>query len=398
MKGDASRRASTLACAVLLLLCFVRVAGLLALGRSTVPTAVQLCLTAALFGVPLLYPFPRPRRVLARYRWPVLGFQAVLTWVPFAVFDARWQAGTGGLLAGLVLLSVPGWASWPAAGGLLAADVAVRAWITGLPPMPAWSGILWAIVSFADVAAVFFGTVRLARLVGEAQLAQGRAAWVAVARERLRAAAELRSAVGERLAGVADAVRVARQALPGDPGRARAQVATAGAVAREAVARARALTADAGRLSAVGPAGGLVPGRWRWAGYGAVVAGLSVLCATMPLRGLTLSDRGAHVALYEVASCAFAGLLAYGWSGLAGLAQELAGQREQLARMAAVRERLRVGRDVHDLLGLGLSAIALKTDLIGKLIGHDDARAAAELEERAVIRRRTRKCCRSRPP
>jgi two-component system sensor histidine kinase DesK len=48
--------------------------------------------------------------------------------------------------------------------------------------------------------------------------------------------------------------------------------------------------------------------------------------------------------------------------------------------MAAVRERLRVARDVHDLLGLGLSAIALKTDLIDKLIGRDDGRAAAELD------------------
>ena len=65
--------------------------------------------------------------------------------------------------------------------------------------------------------------------------------------------------------------------------------------------------------------------------------------------------------------------------------------------MAVVQERLRIARDVHDLLGLGLSAIALKTDLIGKLIGRDDARAAAEIGElgracaaaRADIRRVT---------
>jgi len=49
--------------------------------------------------------------------------------------------------------------------------------------------------------------------------------------------------------------------------------------------------------------------------------------------------------------------------------------------MAAVQERLRVARDVHDLLGLGLSAIALKTDLIGALIGRDNAQAAAEIGE-----------------
>jgi two-component system, NarL family, sensor histidine kinase DesK len=53
--------------------------------------------------------------------------------------------------------------------------------------------------------------------------------------------------------------------------------------------------------------------------------------------------------------------------------------------MAVLAERLRVARDVHDLLGLGLSAIALKADLIGRLIGRDDARAAAEIAEMGRI-------------
>jgi signal transduction histidine kinase len=53
--------------------------------------------------------------------------------------------------------------------------------------------------------------------------------------------------------------------------------------------------------------------------------------------------------------------------------------------MAAVRERLRVARDMHDLLGRGLSALALKADLIGKLIGRDDSRAAGEMGEMSRI-------------
>jgi two-component system, NarL family, sensor histidine kinase DesK len=44
-----------------------------------------------------------------------------------------------------------------------------------------------------------------------------------------------------------------------------------------------------------------------------------------------------------------------------------------------VAERLRLARDVHDLLGLGLSAIALKLDSVGALIGRDDTPAAAEM-------------------
>jgi two-component system, NarL family, sensor histidine kinase DesK len=125
----------------------------------------------------------------------------------------------------------------------------------------------------------------------------------------------------------------------------------------------------------------LVPGRWRWAGYAAVVVSWPILYATVPLHGLTASHRGALTTLYEVVSFAFSGLLVYGLSRLAGLARELEAVRGELAAMAAVRERLHVARDVHDLLGLGLSAIALKADLIGKLIGRDDARAAAQISE-----------------
>jgi len=44
--------------------------------------------------------------------------------------------------------------------------------------------------------------------------------------------------------------------------------------------------------------------------------------------------------------------MVYGLSQLAWQARELEGRRDQLARMAA----LRVARDVHDLLGLGISA------------------------------------------
>ncbi|MBO0836247.1 MAG: hypothetical protein J2P28_12195, partial [Actinobacteria bacterium] len=67
------------------------------------------------------------------------------------------------------------------------------------------------------------------------------------------------------------------------------------------------------------------------------------------------------------------------------LASQLEALRRTLARMAVVQERLRIARDVHDLLGLGLSAVALKADLIGRLIGRDDSAAAAEIEELSRI-------------
>ncbi len=128
----------------------------------------------------------------------------------------------------------------------------------------------------------------------------------------------------------------------------------------------------------------LVPGRWRWAGYAAVVASWSALYAAVPQTGLTPHPGVAGV-LYVVAISAGIGLMVYGLSWLAATASQLAALRGELARMAALTERLRVARDVHDLLGLGLTAIALKTDLIGRLVGRDDARAAAELAELGLV-------------
>ncbi len=126
----------------------------------------------------------------------------------------------------------------------------------------------------------------------------------------------------------------------------------------------------------------LVPGRWRWAGYAAVAASWPVLSVTLALRGFPMTDsQRVPNALVFAASVAGIGLVVYGLARLAALARQLEALHGELARMAVVQERLRIARDVHDLLGLGLSAIALKADLIGRLIGRDDARADAEIGE-----------------
>jgi len=134
MAAGASRRAAGFAVAVLCLLLAARLSDVLYYSEPG-----QVPFTVALFVLPLLYAFPGTRRLLGRYRWPVLAVQAVLTWVPFAVFGGRWEYAIGGLLAGLVLLTVPGRVSWLLAGLLLAAEVVVRTTVTGLPLAPAWS-------------------------------------------------------------------------------------------------------------------------------------------------------------------------------------------------------------------------------------------------------------------
>lgn len=56
---------------------------------------------------------------------------------------------------------------------------------------------------------------------------------------------------------------------------------------------------------------------------------------------------------------------------------ELRLSQEEIARLAAMAERERIGRDLHDLLGHTLSVIALKSELARKLLVND-ARAAGE--------------------
>jgi two-component system sensor histidine kinase DesK len=67
--------------------------------------------------------------------------------------------------------------------------------------------------------------------------------------------------------------------------------------------------------------------------------------------------------------------------------RELRATREELATLAVAEERLRIARDLHDLLGHSLSVIALKSELASRLLERDPARAAAELEEIQAVTR-----------
>jgi two-component system, NarL family, sensor histidine kinase DesK len=63
------------------------------------------------------------------------------------------------------------------------------------------------------------------------------------------------------------------------------------------------------------------------------------------------------------------------------LVRELEAARAQVAELAAREERLRLSRDMHDLLGHNLSLIALKSELALKLIGRDPEGAANEVRD-----------------
>lgn len=66
---------------------------------------------------------------------------------------------------------------------------------------------------------------------------------------------------------------------------------------------------------------------------------------------------------------------------------ELAVAREQLADLAIVAERERMSRDVHDILGHSLTVITVKSELAGRLLEIDPARAAVEIAELETLAR-----------
>ena len=61
--------------------------------------------------------------------------------------------------------------------------------------------------------------------------------------------------------------------------------------------------------------------------------------------------------------------------------RELHIARRELARLAVAEERLRVARDLHDVLGHTLSMIALKSELAGRIAEQEPAQAAREIQD-----------------
>ncbi|MBB4715125.1 sensor histidine kinase [Streptomyces luteogriseus] len=81
------------------------------------------------------------------------------------------------------------------------------------------------------------------------------------------------------------------------------------------------------------------------------------------------------------------GLALFGVVRLADLAQELQSARTELARQAVDRERLRFARDLHDLCGYSLTAVALQSEQIRWLVRSDPQRAEEELARTQALAR-----------
>lgn len=88
----------------------------------------------------------------------------------------------------------------------------------------------------------------------------------------------------------------------------------------------------------------------------------------------------AWIVIYLFAILLMGGGCLYGAAQLFRVVDELYDARAELAEVAVERERLRISRDLHDLLGHSLSAVSLKGDLAIRLLRSDARAARSEVE------------------
>lgn len=122
-------------------------------------------------------------------------------------------------------------------------------------------------------------------------------------------------------------------------------------------------------------------------GWVALVCYLSVAAAlalpTRPAVGGVVAATVAAAAIVGpeepvVVQTLLFGLLVLAVRRLSGLVEELEAARARVAELAVSEERLRLSRDLHDLLGHNLSVIALKSELARRLTEREEPAAAAE--------------------
>ena len=150
-----------------------------------------------------------------------------------------------------------------------------------------------------------------------------------------------------------------------------------------------------GSLFAVGQMGWLTALAVASAGAGRLAsstraASAGLLCCTGLAAGIGIGEGlGYSNTIISIAVVVLAGMLAYSAERRNTLVYRLRETRAELARAAVAQERLRISRDLHDLLGHSLSLIALKAELAGRLIGTDDRRASREIADLETVARRS---------
>ncbi|KAF1723138.1 sensor histidine kinase [Pseudoxanthomonas wuyuanensis] len=155
-------------------------------------------------------------------------------------------------------------------------------------------------------------------------------------------------------------------------------------------------------LAIVGMCLALLP--WYPSGLSYFVFGCVML---QPRRGRSILGYFALLAVLNAVLAVYARHLGYPWQALVWMpvvtavvaamvtVERINHEREaalkfshdEVRRLAALAERERIGRDLHDLLGHTLSLVALKSDLAGRLMERDPVAARREIDEVSRVAR-----------
>jgi two-component system sensor histidine kinase DesK len=121
----------------------------------------------------------------------------------------------------------------------------------------------------------------------------------------------------------------------------------------------------------------VLQGRWRAIAVAAMATPILVsYAAALAAPPTPRSPTVAYVLLSGLPGFAISVIAVSGAAWLVRSLDELHATRAELADLAIRRERLRLSRDLHDLLGQSLSAVSLKADLAAYLVRDGDAPGA----------------------
>jgi two-component system, NarL family, sensor histidine kinase DesK len=126
--------------------------------------------------------------------------------------------------------------------------------------------------------------------------------------------------------------------------------------------------------------------------YSSTPAPAAIAGGACGLAGLIVASTQGFVSGETFSAVAFAplaALFAYTAGRRMDTVDKLRRTRAELARAAVAEERLRIARDLHDLLGHSLSLITLKAELAGRVMKSDPDRAALEISELESVARQS---------
>lgn len=121
------------------------------------------------------------------------------------------------------------------------------------------------------------------------------------------------------------------------------------------------------------------PWRWTWP----IIAGLGVLA----LLAQGMSTGWSEDVLWLPAIIVSISFMMAAFARTTSAMNQLRATQEQLEALAVERERGRVARDIHDILGHSLTVVTVKAELAGRLVDADPQRAKKEIAEVEALAR-----------